>query len=468
MTEKIIPQAMGSGWSGEVQMKHSDGSIIDTYQTMFPVPDAEGNLANSVIFVRDITERKQARAELEAFAQRLALLVEQTPLAVIEWDLDFRVTRWNPAAERIFGYTREQAIGHSPTEFIVPESAQEHTNQVWKTLIEEKRVVLSTNENITKSGEIIVCEWTNAPLIDANGEIIGVVSTAQDVTEREKAEKELQEQQALLHQVIDSFPGFVFVKDREGRFTLANRALAEHYKTDVKAMIGKTDADFNPHPEEVERFLRGDRQVMESLQEKFIPEEIITDRAGQVRWLQTSKRPLLDTNGVATRILGVCSDITARKQAEEEREHLQREIIETQQVALQELSTPVIPVLDTPQGGIIVLPLIGNIDSMRAQNITRALLAGIRQHQAAVVVLDITGVSIVDSGVANHLNKTIRAARLKGAQAIITGISEAVAETIVDLGIDWSGIDTLSDLQTGLVVALHSMGLTLSPIRSSE
>jgi ABC-type sugar transport system substrate-binding protein/anti-anti-sigma regulatory factor len=140
---------------------------------------------------------------------------------------------------------------------------------------------------------------------------------------------------------------------------------------------------------------------------------------------------------------------------------LQQEVIEAQQLALQELSTPVIPVLDTPQGGIIVLPLIGSIDSMRASNITRALLTGIREHQAAVVILDITGVSIVDSGVANHLNKTIRAARLKGAQAIITGVSEAVAETIVDLGIDWGSIDTLSDLQTGLVVALHSLGMEL-------
>jgi rsbT co-antagonist protein RsbR len=75
--------------------------------------------------------------------------------------------------------------------------------------------------------------------------------------------------------------------------------------------------------------------------------------------------------------------------------------------------------------------------------------------------LDITGVPIVDSGVANHLNKTIQAARLKGAQTIVTGISDAVAEAIVDLGIDWSGVETLADLQTGLKVALASMGLRI-------
>lgn len=145
-----------------------------------------------------------------------------------------------------------------------------------------------------------------------------------------------------------------------------------------------------------------------------------------------------------------------------ERERLQQEVIEAQKLAIQELASPVIPMMDTPRGGIIVMPLIGSIDTMRARDITRALLVGIREHRASVVILDITGVPVVDSGVAAHLNKTIQAARLKGARIIVTGISDAVAETIVDLGIDWSGIETLSDLQTGLIVALNSLGVKLS------
>ena len=106
--------------------------------------------------------------------------------------------------------------------------------------------------------------------------------------------------------------------------------------------------------------------------------------------------------------------------------------------------------------------MIGSIDTIRARDITRALLAGISSHQAKVVILDITGVSIVDTGVANHLHKTIQAAQLKGARTIVTGISDAVAETIVELGIDWRGVTTLNDLQTGLVTALDNMGINLS------
>ena len=141
-----------------------------------------------------------------------------------------------------------------------------------------------------------------------------------------------------------------------------------------------------------------------------------------------------------------------------ERERLQQEVIEAQQRTLQELSTPIIPIMER----IIVMPLVGSIDSMRARDITRALLAGIRNHRAKIVILDITGVPLVDSGVADYLNKTIQAARLKGARTIVTGISDAVAETIVDLGIDWGNIETVSDLQTGLIIAIDSLGFKLT------
>ncbi len=140
-----------------------------------------------------------------------------------------------------------------------------------------------------------------------------------------------------------------------------------------------------------------------------------------------------------------------------ERERLQQEVIEAQQATLRELSSPVIPVMDR----IIIMPLIGSIDSMRARDIMRALLRGIREHRARFVILDVTGVSLMDTGIVNYLNKTIQAARLKGAQVIVTGISDMVAESIVDLGIDWDAVETLADLQTGLRVALGKLGKRL-------
>jgi anti-anti-sigma regulatory factor/PAS domain-containing protein len=151
-------------------------------------------------------------------------------------------------------------------------------------------------------------------------------------------------------------------------------------------------------------------------------------------------------------------NITERKQAEAERARLQQQVIDAQRAALQELSTPIIPIMER----IVVMPLVGAIDTGRSRDVMRALLSGISQYRAHIAILDITGVPVVDSGVAQHLSHTIQAARLKGAQTIITGVSDAVAETIVDLGIDWSGVETLRDLQSGLMVALDRLGYRVS------
>jgi PAS domain S-box-containing protein len=128
---------------------------------------------------------------------------------------------------------------------------------------------------------------------------------------------ELADQRAFLRQVIDLDPNFIFAKDREGRFTLVNQAIAEAYGTSVDGLLGKRDADFNPNKEEVEQFRQNDIEVMDTLKEKFIPEELITDASGRRRWLQTIKRPIVSPDGTVSQMLGVATDITARKQVEE-------------------------------------------------------------------------------------------------------------------------------------------------------
>jgi PAS domain S-box-containing protein len=147
-------------------------------------------------------------------------------------------------------------------------------------------------------------------LVTANQEL------EREVAERKLAEAELAEQRSFLRQVIDLNPNFVFAKDMEGRFTLVNQAIAEAYGTSVEQLLGKTDADFNPNKEEVECFRRDDLEVINTLKEKFIAEEVITYAGGQVRWLQTIKRPIVSPDGSANQVLGIATDITARRQAE--------------------------------------------------------------------------------------------------------------------------------------------------------
>jgi rsbT co-antagonist protein RsbR len=137
----------------------------------------------------------------------------------------------------------------------------------------------------------------------------------------------------------------------------------------------------------------------------------------------------------------------------------QRErIIREQQAAIRELSTPVLRVRDR----LLILPIIGGLDSQRARQLTEQLLSAIRETRARMVVIDITGVGMIDLTVANHLVQTVEAARLMGARAIITGLSSEVAQTLVDLGVDLSMLQTVGDLQGGLEEAERLLGYAVT------
>lgn len=134
--------------------------------------------------------------------------------------------------------------------------------------------------------------------------------------------------------------------------------------------------------------------------------------------------------------------------------------IRQQQEAIRELSTPVLQIRER----MLLLPIIGVIDTHRARLITESLLRSIRANRAKVVVMDVTGVATIDSKVANHLMQTISAARLMGALVIITGLSSEVAQSLVALGIELSRLNTVGDLQGGLEEAERIVGYRVSRI----
>jgi rsbT co-antagonist protein RsbR len=138
----------------------------------------------------------------------------------------------------------------------------------------------------------------------------------------------------------------------------------------------------------------------------------------------------------------------------------ERTIRETQE-AIQELPIPVLPFRE----GMLLVPIIGLIDSLRARLFTEQLLAAVRDNRAKVVVIDITGVQAVDSKVANHIVQTVEAARLMGATVIIAGISPQIAQTMVTLGIDLGRIATVGDLQRGIEQAEELLGYTVTRSR---
>ncbi len=138
-------------------------------------------------------------------------------------------------------------------------------------------------------------------------------------------------------------------------------------------------------------------------------------------------------------------------------------IVHQQQEAIRELSTPVLQVRE----GMLILPIIGLIDSLRARQLTEQLLRAIRTNRAKAIVIDITGVPAVDSKIANHLLQTVDAARLMGAKVIVTGLSPEVAQALVTIGVDLTRLKTVGDLQGGIEEADRILGYKVYEERDS-
>ena len=164
--------------------------------TKGPHRDSKGEIIGLLGICRDITDRKRAEQEFRQSQQKLRIHFEHTPLAVVEWDTQLRITEWSPSAERVFGYSRQEAIGRDAS-FLVPPALRAHVNGIGQELLTQKGGTRSTNDNLTKDGRTISCEWYNTPLVDESGQVLGVASLVQDVTERVALEERLRQSQKM-------------------------------------------------------------------------------------------------------------------------------------------------------------------------------------------------------------------------------------------------------------------------------
>ncbi|MDH4228989.1 MAG: PAS domain S-box protein [Nitrospirota bacterium] len=159
---------------------------------------------------------------LDATRQRLDLHLRNTPLGVIEWDPNGKVINWNPGAQRIFGYSAEEILGHG-WERIIPESAMPHVKQVVDALLSNTGGERSTNANVTRDGRAILCEWYNTPLVAEDGTVLGIGSLAMDVTERAMTQAALRENEDRFRALMENAADGFLLHDAEGRFLDVNR-----------------------------------------------------------------------------------------------------------------------------------------------------------------------------------------------------------------------------------------------------
>ncbi len=266
------------------------------------------------------TDRNRPEEAVRQSEQRMRLHVEQTPLAVIEWDLQFRVVKWNPAAERIFGYTHDEALGRHFS-FIVPPDVREHVNRVWSALLAKKGGERSTNENVTKDGNRILCEWYNTPLVDAEGQAVGFASLAQDITDRKRTEDALRESERRLATLMSNLPGAVYRIKADSEWTV--EFLSDGYLPltgcDPSQLIGRSGTRHSEHihPDDREREVEVMQQAI-AQKRHFQVEYRLRTAAGEEKWLWEQGTGVFSPSGELEAIEGFTTDITERKHAEEE------------------------------------------------------------------------------------------------------------------------------------------------------
>lgn len=265
----------------------------------------------------EISLRKQVDRELRQSEENYRSIFNNAIMGIFRSSPEGHYLEVNPAFASRIGFKSPEELMTTVTDIGGCLYANPDDRKRLKERLDEEGMVEGYEiQVLNRSGDRLWVLANIRNVKDENGKTLYYEGTVQDITERKRAEEALRESEATLRQVIDLVPHFVFAKDREGRFILANKAVADAYGTTVEGIAGKTDADFNPSRKEVEHFVGDDLMVLESGRPMEIPEEPFTDAHGQLRLLQTTKIPFtLLVAGDA--VLGVSTDITERKRAEE-------------------------------------------------------------------------------------------------------------------------------------------------------
>jgi anti-anti-sigma regulatory factor len=253
--------------------------------------------------------------------------------------------------------------------------------------------------------------------------------------------------------VLDALPlavgVFEVVSSAEFRVAFMNRMASQGNYANTTDIIGKRLEEFMP-PATVVQVIHRFQDCMEHGTAQTIEDSYQLQHG--LMWTTSTFVPIRDADGRITHILSAWKDITAEKQREVAEQQYKEEIIEQQTAALAEMSTPLLAISDTT----VVMPLVGAVDSRRVGQIIDTLLQGVSARRASIVILDITGVAVVDTQVADAFIRASQAVSLLGAQVVLTGIRPEVAQTLVQLGVDLRSIITRGTLQDGITYALRN------------
>lgn len=295
-----------------------------------------------------------------------------------------------------------------------------------------------------------------------------LVLSGKDITERVRRQESLAEDNDLLRRVIDTDPSLIFVKDRYGNFVLVNQAMADAFGKSVEEVVNRSNWKLHERTEEMDAYAQVEQEVLRTMREVVVEEDPFTHADGRTRWYRTLKAPLVRASG-EVQVLAVCTDVTRLREArqelarraEEARKEAQEKallageldrklaLIEQQSEEILALSVPMLDV----GGDVLGVPIIGVVSAARAAQILDKLLRTVVERQARRVIVDLTGLTSVDTAAVEQLLRIARAVELLGAEVILTGIHPTIAQMIVALGLDLSRTRTLRTLREALAAS---------------
>jgi PAS domain S-box-containing protein len=284
------------------------------------------------VYFRDITTRKTTEISLQNALQRLNFHVENSPLAVVEWDHEFRVSRWSVEAERIFGWQASEVIGKNfqDWQFVFTEDLEVVTDAVTRLTKGIENRNISYNRNYTKDNSIVSCEWYNSTLLDESGKLISVLSLALNVTERERMEAALRESEKRFREMADASPTLIWMSDTSKLCNYFNKTWLEFTGRTIEEEMGNGWTE-GVHPEDLQYCIDIYLNAFDA-REEFSMEYRLKRYDGEYRWILDNGVPRFTSSGDFIGYIGSCTDISDRKLAEAEREEI---FVQVQQYAHQ-------------------------------------------------------------------------------------------------------------------------------------
>jgi PAS domain S-box-containing protein len=346
---------------------------------------------------------------------------------------DGKITDVNEGSVKVTGMSREKLIGTDFSDYFTePDKAREGYQQVFaKGFVTDYPLTIRH-----KDGRLTDVLYNASVYRDAAGKVIGVFAAARDVTAQKQASRYAR---SLIEASLDP----LVTISAKGKITDVNEGSVKVTGMSREKLIG---TDFSDYFTEPDKAREGYQQVFAK---GFVTDYPLTIRHkdGRLTDVLYNASVYKDASGNVLGVFAAARDVTEQKQAEKR--------VQQQTKDIMELSTPVMQVWQ----GVVVAPLIGSLDSNRTQQFMERLLERIVETNSPLALVDITGVPTIDTQTAQHLIETISAVRLLGAQVVLTGVRPAIAQTLVHLGIDLSGITTRSSLSADLLVAMDILNL---------